>query len=69
MIFSLILGLFFTTGGAGAAIAENRVQLSTGNYRFVVPMFANNKLTLPVLWRNQCLGLRPTTIAKAWGPS
>ena len=30
------LGLFFTTEGAGAVLADKRVQLSTGNYRFGV---------------------------------
>ena len=63
----LTLGLFFTTEGAGAVLADKRVQLSTGNYRFVVvQMFAKDiSLICPVLWKSLCLGLTPKTTAKA----
>ena len=52
----LIVGLFHTIemlAAAEAAIADKQVQLPTGNYRFVVAMFANHILICPVLWKTQ----------------
>ena len=52
----LIVGLFHTIemlAAAEAAIADKRVQLPTGNYRFVVAMFADYSKT-SVLIRAIC---------------
>ena len=64
----VILGLIFTREMHAAAFLENCAQLSTGNYRFGVAVFAEMIIFLAFL-TNQCLGLRLATTAKVWGPS
>ena len=65
----VILCCFCTIRSQGAAVTDGVVQLSTGNYRFVCKMFTGYLIKFPVFRKQRCLGLRPTSIARAGEPT